>query len=581
MGDAIARGVVTDPLVTSSPATQGVTSGQIVGPPGGGVTPIIPVEPQMADQYTVKQSAANPEGLSGSIRYDWDFKSDGTKAYTWRNGGIASSSFREYDLDVPWSITGADWNFVSSVLIGGANARTFEWSPDGNFLCTLQRWFSSSYRLINYNQSDEPWSIANGLSSGGAATVGTNIDTGSFHVSWRPDGLMVFTDHNGGILEARSVAVAFDASTLTTTPVATFDTTPERGTGSFTMDFSADGMILYSVTTGNLLCSWDLSAPYDISAPSNFATGVSVILPTPLQIPRGLVYRDDTGDIFLERDQSSQNVRCWEPSTSPNIDEFSFNAEATLTGDANAIALVDIAIRPGGTDLYVNRERTSGTNVFQWTMSAHDLSSLAFLDSDFPIGGSSSPRGIALREDDGSAYFLNWRNPTNPDAVFRWPIPTAWDVGSRVTNDDNRLFFNNGNLPRGLWFKPDGTEMYYIDDAVDTVYQWTLLSPWTVAGATNTATFDVSPQASVAVGVCFSEDGAKMFISGLNPGDVTIGDIYQFNLVVPWDVSSASYSGRSLSLPGGTGVRPTGIAMKDETLYVIYNTNNVVEQFTV
>jgi hypothetical protein len=299
--------VVTDPLVTSSPATQGITSGEIVGPPGGGAAPIVPGEP--ADQYSVKQSAANPEPITGGgVRYDWQFKSDGTKAYTQRNGTIASNSFREYDVAVPWSILAADWSSVSNVLIGGANARTFEWSPDGTILCTLQRWFSSNYRLINYDQSATPWASA----VLGSATVGTNIAIGSFQVRWRPDGLMVFVEHGAGIIDALSVAVAFDASTLTTTPVAVFDSTVDAGARSFTMAFSADGLTLYSNTSANFLCSWDLSAPYDISAPSNFTLGVSSILPTPLQIPRGMLYRPDTGDIFLERDQSSQNVRCWE-----------------------------------------------------------------------------------------------------------------------------------------------------------------------------------------------------------------------------------------------------------------------------
>jgi len=256
-----------------------------------------------ADAYALGVSAGNPEGITGSFRYDWDFKSDGLKAYTWRNGTIASSSFREYTLTTPFAFTG--WVFVSSTLIGGSNARTFEWSPDGTVLCTLQRWFSSNYRLINYDQSATPWASA----VLGAGTVGTNIAVGSFHVCWRPDGLLVFVEHGAGILDAQTVGVAFDASTLTTSPVATFDSTVDAGARSFTMAFSNDGLILYSVTSTNLLCSWDLTAPYDISAPFNFKTGVSVILPTPLQIPRGLFYRPDNGEILLARDQSSQNVR--------------------------------------------------------------------------------------------------------------------------------------------------------------------------------------------------------------------------------------------------------------------------------
>jgi len=332
MGDAIARGVVTDPLVTSSPATQGITSGKVTGPPGG-VTPPPPVASQDASAYEVKQSAGNPENIGGSFRYDWDFKSDGTKAYTQRNGASASSSFREYDVSPAWSITPGDWSFVSSVLVGGANARTFQWSPDGTVLCTLQRWFSSNYRLINYDQSATPWASA----VLGSATVGTNISTASFGLRWRPDGLVVYVDHNGGLIDALTVGVAFDASTLTTTPLYTFDSQVDAGVRSAEMAFSANGDRLYSVTSANLLCSWDLATPYDLSTASNFVTGVSVVLPTPLQVPRGIIYRNDTGDIFLERDQSTQNVRCWKTKI-PSTDTLLIDdgGDALLIDDATS-----------------------------------------------------------------------------------------------------------------------------------------------------------------------------------------------------------------------------------------------------
>lgn len=579
MGGAIARGVVTDPLVTSSPATEGVTSGKISGPPGGGVTPIVPVSPQMANQYFVKQSAGNPENLSGLNRYDWFISPDGTHAYTRRDGSSDFSSFRQYAVDPPWSITPGDWTFEISQLIGGSNTRTFEWSRDGNYLLTLDRWFSSNYRLINFDQSASPFD-ATVL---GSTTVGTNIATSSFQVRWRPDGLMVFITNSAQFLTAQTVNVAFDASTLVTSPVATFDFSVDAGIGALnSFCFSADGMVLYGSTSTNFLCSWDLSAPYDISSPSNFATGPSLNLPTTLANPRGALYRWDTGDIFWERDQSTQNVRCWSPATSPNIDEFSFNAETTLSGDAAAILMVDLWIRPGGEDLYLNRERTSGTNVFQWKMSTgHDLSTISFHGADFPIGGSDSPRGIALREDDGLGFFLTWRNPTNPDAIYRWPIPTAWDVTSRVVNDDSRLPFDIGNTPRGQWWKPDGTEIYFLDVNVAawTVYQYTPVSAWTPAGATQTNTFDISSEVFSATGVCLSNDGAKMYVANLRV-DALNGDIFQYNLTTPWDISSAVYSGRSISLPGGTGQDPRGIAMKDDIIYIYYQNNNVVEQFT-
>jgi len=325
MGGITGSGV-TAPAVTTALVTNDIVTGPPIPPPPPSVVS------QPASAYELKQSAGNPEGVGGSFRYDWDFKPDGTKAYTWRNNVSAAFSFREYDIATPWSILGADWSFVSSVLIGGSNARTFQWSPDGTVLCTLSRWFSSNYRLINYDQSATPWASA----VLGPATVATNIATSSFGLRWRPDGLVVYIDHNAGLIDAKTVGVAFDASTVVTTPLYTFNSQTDAGARSAEMVFSANGDRLYSVTSGNRLCSWNLATPYDLTTASNFSLGVSVVLPTPLQVPRGIVYRNDTGDIFLERDQSSQNVRCWLVDASTDTLLIDDGGDALLIDDTNS-----------------------------------------------------------------------------------------------------------------------------------------------------------------------------------------------------------------------------------------------------
>jgi len=532
----------------------------------------LPVAPQDSNQYVLKQAATNPEPLSGSFRYDWDFKPDGTKAYTLRNGTIATSSFREYDVAVPWSINNADWSNVSQTLIGGSNARTFQWSPDGTVLCTLQRWFSSNYRLINYDQSATPFASA----VLGTATVGTNIATNAFNVQWRPDGLVVYVEHSGGIVNAQAVAVPFDATTITTTPLYTFDSTVDRGAGSFTMNFSADGLTVYSVTSTNLLCSWQLTVPYDLSTAFGFATGVDVNLPTNLGIPRGLVYRHDTGDIFLEQDQSTQHARCWSPAASPNIDEFVFDSEVSISGGLLTIPTA-IWVSPDGLHLYATEETIASNHVFWHEMSvAHDLSTISVTANTG--GDGQSVRGIALRED-GTEMFTHWRNPTNPDGFFRWLLTGPnWDV----TQKASRTQLNSpatGNTPTGLHFKADGTEMYSIDHGAgdDKIYQHTLSTPWDITTGTLTNTFDYTNEFTTAFGLVLTSDGAKMFVV-----DGTNTLIQQYNLSIPFDLSTAVYANRSLTLEQNTGVSPRDISIRDDNkLYVIYNTGAYVEKYVI
>jgi len=260
-----------------------------------------------ADQYVLKQSAISPEP-TGNDRYDWFWKSDGTRVWTWRHGN-SPFSFRQFDVSPAWSLVAANWTNQVNTQIAGTAARTFQWSPDGTLILTLQLQSGSAFRLITYNQSATPF---DSTVLGSLAGVATNIANNAFTYRLSPDGLTSFIDHNAGLIDMQTLGTAFNVSTLVTSPVTTFDSTVDAGVRTANIAFSDDGLKLYSITAAGLLCSWNLSAPYDITSPSNFQTGVSVNVPTSMVVPRGLIYRADNGDLLAERDQAIQNVRCWE-----------------------------------------------------------------------------------------------------------------------------------------------------------------------------------------------------------------------------------------------------------------------------
>lgn len=513
-----------------------------------------PVPPADALEYVLKLSANNPEPITGGgVRYDWFFKPDGTKAYTWRNGSIASNSFREYDVAVPWSIQNADWSSVANVLIGGSNARTFQWSPDGTKLLTLQRWFSSNYRLINYNQSDEAWTIANGLGSGGAGTVGTNIHTGAFTVRWRPDGLIVFVEHSAGLIDAQTVAVAFDASTLVTTPLYTFDSQVDAGARAANIAFSDDGTKLYSITNTNFLCSWELTAPYDLSAPFNFSVGVSVILPTPLQIPRGLIYRPDNGDLLAERDQSSQNVRCWEvPKPDPDITEY------TLT-TANPVEIVLIAnnhhspyFNIAGDRVYFGRG--SAWQSLQYTMSTPgDLSTMAF-ETNLDFGFVSQfQRGITMNQARTKFYHIRKVSATNDFLVSADPFSTsaAGDPGQNpylLTNVQTFFFAGNPVTPTFSLVSTNDQDWFILERApTEQIHHYQMGTP----GDASTASYqgvalDLSSKFSVTVWThAYTPDGTKLFVLGDDGGGLKI---VQYDLSTPYDINTAVDASKEIAV---------------------------------
>lgn len=289
MGDAIAQGVVTDPLVTSSP----VVSGSIVGPPGGAVIPSEPASDYLTDEI----SNANP-GLSSGTRLDCFWSQDGLKVWT----GRQNSTMRQYDVSPAWGIQSGDWtlDFETGAI---SNFRSLWWSPDGTVFAHCQRIPSTSMRVTTFDQSATPFDFT----VFGASTTDGWTPTGGItpqDIIFSPDGKRLWVQGPIGvtapILEFE-LTVGYDMTTLNRVQIKSF--TP---VGTNTLGFSEDGTKLYMMI-GSVLNSYDMTIPFDIDTLTNLVAGPSV-LASDVQFPRGLTYREDNGDIFVAGDQNARKA---------------------------------------------------------------------------------------------------------------------------------------------------------------------------------------------------------------------------------------------------------------------------------
>ena len=67
------------------------------------------------------------------------------------------------------------------------------------------------------------------------------------------------------------------------------------------------------------------------------------------------------------------------------------------------------------------------------------------------------------------------------DAVYEYNLSTAWDI-STASYVQNFSVSSQDGVPHGLFFKSDGSKMYLMGFASDTVYQYS-------TGSSATATF--------------------------------------------------------------------------------------------
>jgi sugar lactone lactonase YvrE len=150
---------------------------------------------------------------------------------------------------------------------------------------------------------------------------------------------------------------------------------------------------------------------------------------------------------------------------------------------------------------------------------------------------------------------------------------TAWVLSDAVYTG-NSLTLANGDA-RGLYIKPDGTELYVTDLTDDTVYQYTLSSPFELSSATYSGNSFLVSQDGGEKAIWFKPDGLKMYIVG-NSTD----DAFQYTLSTAWDISTASYDSVSFALSAGI-ITPLGLYFKPDgtSFFVADLRNDEVLQF--
>jgi len=58
---------------------------------------------------------------------------------------------------------------------------------------------------------------------------------------------------------------------------------------------------------------------------------------------------------------------------------------------------------------------------------------------------------------------------------------TPWEIESAIYEEKFKYVGGEEASPWGVFFKPDGTKMYVVGFSADTVFQYSLSTPWDVS----------------------------------------------------------------------------------------------------
>jgi len=214
-----------------------------------------------------------------------------------------------------------------------------------------------------------------------------------------------------------------------------------------------------------------------------------------------------------------------------------------------------------------------------------DLSAASYDNVSFDVSTQDgNPKAIFFKSDGTGGLFFKpdgtkmYVPDVDSDLVFQYSLSTAWDLS---TASYDSVSFDVGAQSidtEGIFFKPDGTKMY-ISNREDSIYQYTLSSPWDLSTASyDNVALDVSAEDSATRGVFFKPDGTKMYLAGGGDTD----SVYQYSLSTAWDLSTASYDNISANV-GLQEANIYGVFLKPDgtKMYVLGNFSDTVYQYSL
>ena len=209
-----------------------------------------------------------------------------------------------------------------------------------------------------------------------------------------------------------------------------------------------------------------------------------------------------------------------------NLQNFVTNIVSTANITANYFVGNNVTINGANNTALTIAE--GGTGIASWTLKRYTPGSPAFSAVE------SNGTGLFFKSDGTVMYYSGQTS----DRVNEFALSTSWDIttATNVATSGTSIASQDGNS-RAIYFKPDGTKMYMHGSATQRVYEYTLGTAWWSNTASNVGAFVGNAwYGTTPNGLQFNSTGSRMYVAN------STGNIQVFSLSTPWSVNSASYT---------------------------------------
>jgi sugar lactone lactonase YvrE len=179
---------------------------------------------------------------------------------------------------------------------------------------------------------------------------------------------------------------------------------------------------------------------------------------------------------------------------------------------------------------------------------------------------------------DGRYVYVAVRGTRLSATIFQYECSTPWDLATITYSNKSLVVGDWEPNCNGIAISADGTRLFFTGYNCDTVWSSTLSTPYDLATATvDVKKFYVGTQATLPTSSFFGDNGTKMYTMN-NTG----GNLYQYTLSTAWDVSTASYEGKSLNV-SSSDTSPHSVFFRDNgtRMYSVGVTGDIVFSYTL
>jgi hypothetical protein len=235
-------------------------------------------------------------------------------------------------------------------------------------------------------------------------------------------------------------------------------------------------------------------------------------------------------------------------------------------------SVTSIWLNSSGNKMYASE--SAGDRVHEFSLNVSwNISTATYIRNFSAASQDTNVRSVFFNNSGNAMYVLGATN----DRVFEYQLSSPWNVSSSSYKGQNKLISAEDTTPEGLFISPTGTDMYFTGRLRNQIYQYTLSSPWNVSTAVyNNEKYNITLSIPNQIyGLFINSSGTAMYVVAL-----ALNSIFEYTLSSPWNVSTASYL-RNLSVASQTG---TAIGLffnsSGTAMYVFDDTTRKVYQYS-